>query len=77
VDHELRVCAAAQFVQVHANAFAVCVHTERNESIQRKKGDGKRRKKNAEQCGNAYELRQELPMLRREDSSGRQAPQSR
>jgi hypothetical protein len=65
-------------VQVHANAFAVCVDTERNESIQRKKGEGKRRKKkNAEQSGYANELRQELPMLRREDSSGRQAPQSR
>jgi hypothetical protein len=36
VDHELRVCAAAQFVQVHANAFSVWVHTERDESVKGK-----------------------------------------
>jgi hypothetical protein len=34
VDDEFRICATAQFVQVHADALAIGIDAERDDSIE-------------------------------------------
>jgi hypothetical protein len=76
VNDELRIGAAAQFVQVHADALAVGVHAEGNDAVEQPEEQVDQRQHQAEQRGDADQLGHELAGLRREDAGGEQSPQA-
>jgi hypothetical protein len=53
VDYKFRVSSAAKFVQVHADALAVNVHTERNCAIDKPKKQIDKRQNKTKQGGDA------------------------
>src|SRR5665213_224172 len=77
MNHEFRIGATAELMQIHADAFAVRIHAEWYKPVQQQQDKEQQRQENAKQSGNAHKLCQHLSMLRRKDSRSRKSPQAR
>ena len=76
MDDEFRVGAAAEFVQVHADALAVGVDAEGDDAVEQPEEQVDERQEKAEQRGDADELGDELACLRGEEARGEESPEA-
>ena len=63
MDDKFRIGSAAEFVKIHAEAFAIGVRTEGYPSIQQPEQQIEDRQDEAEECGDADKLGNELAAL--------------
>jgi len=76
VDDEFGISATAEFVQVHADAFAINVHAQRNDAVDDSEKQVQQRQNKAEKRGDADKLGDELTGLRGKKAGGKRAPQT-
>ena len=76
MDNEFRISAAAELVQVHADALAVGVDPEGNEAIEQRAEQVGDRQHQSQQGSDSHELREELAWLRREEARSDQSPEA-
>src|SRR5580658_7778888 len=76
VDHELGLGAAAELVQIHADAFAIVVGAEGDYAVEGPEDQADEREHQAEQGGDANQLGNELAGLRSEGASGDESPEA-
>ena len=76
MKHEFRVGSAAEFVNVHPEALAVCLRTEGNNAIENPEEQVDHRQDEAEQRGDSEQLGKELAALGSEQARGCKTPES-
>lgn len=77
MNYKFRIGSTADFVQIHAHPLAIGVDAERNEAVEERKKEINQGKKEAEECGDANQLREKLTRLGREKASRDQPPKTR
>src|SRR5580700_10005517 len=76
VYHKLRICSTAKLVQIHPQPFPVWIDPEWHNPVEQLEKQVDERQENSQQRRNSNQLRQHLPLLRRENTRGEQAPQA-
>ena len=76
MNDKLRISAAAQLVQVHADTLAVRIHSEGNDAVEQPEEQIDQGEEDAEESGHAHQLGDELAGLRGEESGGQKSPEA-
>lgn len=76
MDDELRIGVAAEFVEVHSNALAVCIDAEGQDAIERKEEQIGKGKNQSEQGRHCDQLGQELTTCGGEAACGNEPPEA-
>jgi len=76
VDDEFGISAAAEFVKVHAESFAVGINAQWKHAIENLENQVDEGQEEPEQRGDADELREKLALLGREEAGSGEPPEA-
>jgi len=76
VDYEFGVGAAAEFVEVHADAFAVGIDAEGDDAVEEPEEEIDEGQDESEEGGDSDELGEELAGRGGEDARGEESPEA-